>query len=136
MGRGEANVPDRVRRRQHSYRCHTAREFAVSVRPPDALGTARWMAAGWLVQITVNSLTGDWGRKARDAALWLLQRQLVRVVASDAHDTEKRPPILSAAREYLTNKMGQDVATALVESNPLTVVENGPASSLLWAPKL
>ncbi len=57
-------------------------------------------------------------------------------LASDAHDVQHRPPILSAAREYLGTKLGADVATALVETNPLTVVENGPASSLLWAPKL
>ncbi len=95
-----------------------------------------WVDAGCLVQVTANSLTGDWGRKAKDTALWLLQRRLVHIVASDAHDTQKRPPILSAAREYLANKVGKDVATALVDTNPLTVVENGAASSLLWAPKL
>ncbi len=97
---------------------------------------APWVEAGCLVQVTANSLTGHWGRKAKEVALWLLQKQLVHIIATDAHDLVHRPPVLSAARDFVADKFGKDVALALVESNPRTVVENGPVSSLLWAPSL
>ena len=95
-----------------------------------------WIEAGCLVQITANSLTGHWGHKAKEVAVWLLQKQLVHIIATDAHDLVHRPPVLSAARDFVSTKFGKDVASALVESNPRTVVENGPVSSLFWAPSL
>ena len=97
---------------------------------------APWVEAGCLMQITANSLTGHWGRKAKDVAVWLLQKQLVHIIATDAHDLVHRPPVLSAARDFVSAKFGKEVASALVESNPRTVVENGPMSSLFWAPSL
>jgi protein-tyrosine phosphatase len=101
-------------------------------RSPEKI--ASWTEAGCLVQITANSLTGDWGRKAKDMAVWLLQKKLVHMVATDAHDTKHRPPRLSVARDFVAAKTGADAATALVETNPRIVVENGPAASLFWAP--
>jgi protein-tyrosine phosphatase len=95
---------------------------------------APWVAAGCLVQITANSFTGHWGRKAKDVAVWLLQKQLVHIIATDAHDLVHRPPVLSAAREFVSAKFGKEVASALVDSNPRIVVENGPVASLFWAP--
>jgi len=33
-------------------------------------------------------LTGFWGERVRRAALWLIERNAVHVLATDAHDTE------------------------------------------------
>jgi protein-tyrosine phosphatase len=101
-------------------------------RSPEKI--ASWTEAGCLVQITANSLTGDWGRRAKDMAVWLLQKKLVHIVATDAHDIKHRPPRLSAARDFIAAKIGAEAATALVETNPRIVVENGPTASLFWAP--
>jgi protein-tyrosine phosphatase len=106
--------------------------YAMLQRSPEKI--ASWTEVGCLVQITANSLTGDWGRRAKDMAVWLLQKKLVHIVATDAHDIKHRPPRLSVARDFIAAKIGAETATALVETNPRIVVENGPAASLFWAP--
>lgn len=52
------------------------------------------VAGGMLSSITSASLTGDFGSTARRTALHLLREGLVHDVASDAHDTVRRPPPL------------------------------------------
>lgn len=84
------------------------------------------IAAGCIVQITANALTGYWGEPARAMCHWLLDRHLVHAVATDAHDAERRPPVLSAARAHLESRYGGEVATALTVHNPDAIVRNGP----------
>jgi protein-tyrosine phosphatase len=64
----------------------------VFLRRPDAL--AAMVARGALVQLTAGSLRGDFGRTAQGCCHELLDRGLVHVVASDAHDAAARPPDL------------------------------------------
>jgi protein-tyrosine phosphatase len=106
--------------------------YPITQRNPQQV--APWVESGCLVQVTANSLTGHWGRKAKDVALWLLQRKLAHIIATDAHDTVHRPPVLSTARDFVSSKLGPEAASALVEANPRTIVENGPVTSLRWAP--
>lgn len=85
----------------------------------------RWVDAGCLVQVTANSLTGHWGKKAKGAAMWLLKRRLIHVIATDAHDTRHRPPVLSEAREVAAKELGSAEASRLVKENPRAIVEGG-----------
>jgi protein-tyrosine phosphatase len=62
----------------------------------------------------------------RRAAHWLLEHDSVHVLATDAHDTEKRVPILSAAREAAAEICGEEVADALVEGNPAAIIQSRP----------
>ncbi|PYY12635.1 MAG: exopolysaccharide biosynthesis protein [Acidobacteria bacterium] len=78
---------------------------------------------GCLVQVTANSITGFWGKTARRTCLELLARGLVSAVATDAHDLTHRPPIMSAAREAIQNKFGEDIADALCSTIPCAIVE-------------
>ncbi len=50
---------------------------------------------GALCQVNGGSLRGDFGNAARECAFGLLHDNLVHVIASDAHDLEKRAPELS-----------------------------------------
>lgn len=77
-----------------------------------------------MVQVTASALTGSWGTRARQSAQWLLKHEAVHIIATDAHDTVRRPPILSAARRLLAKQWGEDVAKMLVETNPGAVVRN------------
>jgi protein-tyrosine phosphatase len=81
-----------------------------------------WIDDGCLVQITANSLTGFWGEQARRSARALLDQQAVHVVATDAHDSRHRVPILSAARNVVAQWYGQELARALVDVNPRAIV--------------
>ncbi len=85
-----------------------------------------WAEQGCVVQVTGSALTGFWGERSQRAALWLLERQAVHVLASDAHDLEKRVPILSTARDAAEQICGEEVAAALVEGNPQAIVDNQP----------
>jgi protein-tyrosine phosphatase len=79
-----------------------------------------------VIQMTGSALTGFWGERTRRAAEWLLERQAVHVLATDAHDLEKRVPILSASRDAAAQIVGGEVADALVEANPNAIVNNQP----------
>ena len=85
-----------------------------------------WAEQGCVVQVTGSALTGFWGERTLRAAKWLLERQAVHVLATDAHDMQKRVPILSTAREAAAEICGEEVAQALVESNPQAIVTNQP----------
>jgi len=86
----------------------------------------QWIELGCTVQVTGSIFTGSWGARARQVAEWLLQRKGVHFVATDAHDTERRPPVLSAARRALAKQFGESIAHALVEANPQAVIKDTP----------
>jgi len=81
-----------------------------------------WAAAGVVVQLTGSAFTGAWGESVRRAALWLLENNGVHVLASDAHDTERRPPGLSKAKAAVAEIAGEEIAQVLVDGNPRAIV--------------
>jgi protein-tyrosine phosphatase len=81
-----------------------------------------WAAQGCVVQVTASALTGKWGERPLQAAQLLLRHQAVHVLSTDAHDTERRPPELSAARRIVAELCGDEVARALVLHNPEAIV--------------
>jgi protein-tyrosine phosphatase len=81
---------------------------------------------GCLIQVTGSALTGFWGERPEIVARWLLDRSAVHILATDAHDTQHRVPILSAARATAEKVVGAEYAGALVEGNPGAVVRGEP----------
>jgi len=98
---------------------HPERNMVMVRRPEQVL---RFAEHGCVVQITANSLTGHWGEGARKFAEWLLDHKAVHVIATDAHDTRHRPPVLSKARDYVAENYDERLARALVEDNPQAIV--------------
>lgn len=86
----------------------------------------QWVEQGCVVQMTASALTGSWGDRVARAAKWLLDRDAVHILASDAHDTEYRKPLLSAGRDKISELYGEDLANALVDANPRAVVNGQP----------
>ena len=82
----------------------------------------QWVELGCVIQVTGSALTGRWGQAAWQTAEWLLKREAVHVLATDAHDTKSRPPLLSAARDAAAEICGEEVARALVDGNPRAIV--------------
>jgi protein-tyrosine phosphatase len=80
--------------------------------------------AGALIQITANSLTGFWGSRVQKVTERLLRKGSVFVIASDAHDTKGRTPVLSEAWKIAARIVGREQADALVSGNPLAIVRN------------
>jgi len=102
---------------------HPERNTILQRRPEQVLA---YVSAGCVVQVTANSLTGFWGEVARATAEWLLDRNAVHVIASDAHDLKRRPPVLSDARARLGEDYGREVAEWLCTANPQAIVNNEP----------
>lgn len=78
---------------------------------------------GALTQVTGSSLTGRFGEKARDFAKALLRRNLIHVLASDAHDVRYRPPVLSEAVRAAALEVGETAARRMVEETPQAILD-------------
>ena len=83
---------------------------------------------GCLSQVTANAFTGFWGPKSKKAAEKLLQKKAIHIVATDAHDLNLRPPILSEARARVEELAGAAVAEGLFVHNPGAVVSGQSVS--------
>lgn len=90
------------------------------------LRIVEWAEQGCLIQVTASSLTGFWGERPEIIARWLLDRSAVHILASDAHETKRRIPNLSAGRAVAEKIVGAEYAEALVEGNPGAVVAGVP----------
>ncbi|MBV6433309.1 MAG: Tyrosine-protein phosphatase YwqE [Bryobacteraceae bacterium] len=86
----------------------------------------KWSAGGVRIQVTAQSLLGRFGKTARRFSLELLDRGLVDFIASDAHDTKHRPPVLSDARQWVAAHYSRDLAESLFVTNPRAAIEGQP----------
>jgi protein-tyrosine phosphatase len=86
--------------------------------------------AGVLMQVTAGSLTGRFGRKPRYWAERMLGEGRVHLLATDAHDARRRPPLLAEARNRAAKLVGKDLADELVLKNPLSILRNMLRSQL------
>jgi protein-tyrosine phosphatase len=84
---------------------------------------ANWVRLGCCVQVTAGSLTGGFGPRAQEDSLCWIGKGLVHIVASDAHNTRRRPLRLQSAYELVRNQFGEDKARALFVENPMAVFE-------------
>ena len=78
---------------------------------------------GALSQITGGSIMGQFGDRSQRAALMMVERNLAHVVASDAHDTSYRRPVLAEAREAIARRFGADRASQMTEIYPEAIVQ-------------
>lgn len=101
---------------------------AILQRQPERV--REWVEIGMLVQITANSFTGGWGKPVQKLSNWYCEQGLVHFIASDAHSTNHRSPIMSEARKAIAKNHGEELATQLAETNPLAVVNNQPIAEL------
>lgn len=82
-----------------------------------------WLRGGLLVQVTSSSVLGRMGRTAEKMSHHLLSRRWVHFLATDAHNTSSRPPLLSEARDLVAKRYGTEYATFLCEDNPRAAYE-------------
>lgn len=76
-------------------------------------------AAGVLMQVTAGSFFGEYGHSARELAMRLLDAGLVHIVASDAHDTVRRPPGgLRKAWNLIRTERGEREARMIFRDRP------------------
>ena len=85
---------------------------------------------GVWMQVTAGSFTGAFGRTALYWAVRLLDEGCVHLIASDAHDAERRPPDLASGREFVAKRVGAKEAQHLVVTRPMGILKDQPPSSL------
>lgn len=120
-------ILDAIHRRGHWIVLAHPERSPVFLREPRRLGTL--VSRGVLCSITASSLVGVFGSTVRRFALALMREGLVHNVTSDAHDAQRRPPVvrsdvlaatagspeLSARIEWMT----EEVPRAILEGDVL-----------------
>jgi protein-tyrosine phosphatase len=94
------------------------------VEHPDKLDDYTQM--GCLIQVTAGSILGGFGRTPQRAAGSLLEQGLVDIVASDAHNIDRRRPLLRAAYEEVARNIGDKAAERLFVTTPRAVFYGEP----------
>lgn len=85
---------------------------------------------GVWMQLTAGSLTGAFGRQPLYWANRLLDEGVAHFIASDAHDMQKRPPLMSEAYYVAVKRLGEAEAANLVLYRPRGILENVDPLSL------
>ncbi|PHS73119.1 MAG: capsular biosynthesis protein [Cycloclasticus sp.] len=79
---------------------------------------------GCLLQVTAGAVAGGFGVPARELATKLLAQGHVTVLATDAHNQQHRPPVLSDGVEAAAHIIGQEKAYQLVQQNPWEIARS------------
>jgi protein-tyrosine phosphatase len=100
---------------------HPERNYSL-LSAPERIETLR--DAGALFQLTAMSITGALGRRIRKFSHQLFKKGYVDFVATDAHNTGRRPPLLSKAYRETVAILNKTGAERIFFENPKAVIEN------------
>lgn len=79
---------------------------------------------GALIQINASSLIGKNGSEAEKTSNILMDNSMVHFIATDAHSSTKRRPLLKEAYNYVEDKYGKDISKKLFIENQECVLNN------------
>ena len=99
---------------------HPERNYAIQ----EDLNLLRKLAeAGSLTQITAGALTGQFGSTAQRCSRKIVQAGLGHLLASDAHDSKRRKPVLSQAYKVVEELMGSEEAQQMAHGRAALMIE-------------
>jgi protein-tyrosine phosphatase len=96
----------------------------------------RLVSSSVLMQITAGSVMGRFGRRPRYWAERMLDEGLCHLLATDAHNTEQRPPRMADARDVVAQRLGDDEAINLVLRRPQGVLNDLNPAELAPLPQV
>jgi protein-tyrosine phosphatase len=96
----------------------------------------RLVSSSVLMQITAGSVMGRFGRRPRYWAERMLDEGLCHLLATDAHNTEQRPPRMADARDVVAQRLGDDEAINLVLRRPHGVLNDLNPAELAPLPQV
>ena len=99
---------------------HPERNLEITRRPERYYEMIRMGCFG---QVTAMSLTGGFGGKIKGFAEKLVKKRLIHFIASDAHNLNGRPPILSPAAKEAEKIVGREEAQKMVTEYPRAILE-------------
>jgi len=100
---------------------HPERYRAVCQQPRIVLP---WLDMGCHLQLTGRSLLGEYGKSIQRTAAFLLQKDLVACIASDAHGLHRRSNFLLDVYDHLSVQYSKQYAKCLMYENPAAICHN------------
>ena len=85
----------------------------------------KWFSLGASLQVTASSLLGKGflGPEVQKPAWRLLEAGLVSIIATDAHDLGLRRPMMKAAYDSISARLGTAIANLLLIENPARLIK-------------
>jgi protein-tyrosine phosphatase len=81
---------------------------------------------GVLAQITADSIVGTFGIDIQECSRYLLKKNMIKFIATDAHSSHHRRPVLSEGLKAAGKILGKENALKLVTVNPEAVLRGRP----------
>jgi len=100
---------------------HPERNYSI-LSEPEKIESLR--DAGALLQLTAMSVTGEFGSQIKKLSHMLLKKNYVDFIASDAHNINRRTPVLSKAYREVAEVLDEKEAKRIFFENPKAVIEN------------
>ncbi len=101
---------------------HAERNMGIMAQPSLAESL---VAAGCLLQVTAGSIMGTFGPRVEATALHLIRQGIVHFVATDAHSSKSRRPLMRRTFDRLSEIVGYQAALTLCCRNPAAVLDDG-----------
>jgi protein-tyrosine phosphatase len=90
---------------------------------------------GCLLQVTAASLVGTFGPRVKSLSEWLVREGFVHFIATDAHGSKQRRPLMRRAYDRVAAIVDPGTARRLCCENPACVVANGKIARGRHKPK-
>ena len=98
----------------HVERYHSLRDWKL-------IGQLREQGA--CIQVNASAVMGKAGHMTKWYCKQLLRKQYVDVIATDAHGSKHRRPLLKECQAYVKRKFGKEYAKLVLETNPRKVLK-------------
>lgn len=82
-----------------------------------------FLEQGCLLQVTAGSVAGRFGPAAQEISHALLKQNVVTILASDAHNEQYRPPVLTDGLQEAARIVGDSRAETLVKHTPWLIAQ-------------
>ena len=79
---------------------------------------------GAIIQINSSSLIGKQGKEIQRFCNLLIGRNMVHLVATDAHGSQRRRPMMKDAYQYIEKKYSKEIADNLFINNAQCILDN------------
>jgi protein-tyrosine phosphatase len=77
-----------------------------------------------MFQITAMSITKEAGKELQKVACTMIEKGFCDFVATDAHSTGRRSPILSRGHKEVQDRFGKEVAHTIFFENPAAILQS------------
>lgn len=79
---------------------------------------------GIYFQVNADAVIGEQGGAKKKFIKKMIKKDLVHFIGTDAHDSQRRPPLMEKCAAYVRKKFDEDTAEMLLYYNPLMIVKN------------